>query len=429
MASLNLSHVTAVVGSQWGDEGKGKIVDILSSIYDVCARCNGGSNAGHTIVVNNIKYALHLVPSGILNPKAHCIVGNGTVVHLKTLMEELRDLESKGVKCKGRVFLSDRAHLVFDFHQIIDGMSETALGQNKIGTTKKGIGPAYCEKMNRTGLRIGDLRDSLNFAKKLRIIVANAQARFKFEYDVEEEIKRHQEYQEFFKDWIVDGVDFINDEYAHRKKILIEGANAAMLDIDFGTYPYVTSSNPTIGGCITGLGLSANKIGDVVGVVKAYTTRVGEGPFPTELYDLDGYGTKLREIGREFGTTTGRPRRCGWFDAVIVNYTHRLNGYTALNLTKLDVLTNFEIICLATAYKIDGKTLTHSMPASLDDLSRAEVFYEKMPGWTQDISKARKLEDLPPNCLNYVKRIESLIGVPIKWIGVGPGREDTIELN
>jgi len=221
---------------------------------------------------------------------------------------------------------------------------------------------------------------------------------------------------------------WIHSQHDNKKKILIEGANAAMLDIDFGTYPFVTSSSPTIGGCVTGLGLPPNKLGDVVGVVKAYTTRVGEGPFPTELTDTDGPGTKLRTIGREYGTTTGRPRRCGWFDAVIVNFTHRLNGYTAINLTKVDVLTGFEKINLAVAYKINGKRVTHAMPASLEELSKAEVEYEVMDGWTEDISKARKLSDLPQNCQAYIKRLETLIHVPIKWIGVGPSREDTIEM-
>jgi len=427
MAASKLSQVVAVLGSQWGDEGKGKIVDDLSQVYDICARYNGGSNAGHTIVVDGIKYAFHLMPSGILHPKAKCIIGNGCVVHLATLLKELKSLEEKGVDYKGRMFISDRAHLVFDFHMIIDGMSESARGSSKIGTTRKGIGPAYCEKMNRSGIRAGDLKDMAAFATKLRTIVSNSQVRFQFDYDVEEEIKRHEEYAKLFVDCLVDGVDWINEQYDAKQKILIEGANAAMLDIDFGTYPYVTSSNPTIGGCLTGLGLSSAKIGDIVGVVKAYTTRVGEGPFPTELADTDGPGTKLRAVGREFGTTTGRPRRCGWFDAVIVRYTHRLNGYTLLNLTKVDVLTGFDEIKVAVAYKINGKRITASMPASLDVLASAEVEYETLPGWKEDISQVTKFENLPENCRNYVIRLEGLLGVPIRWIGVGPSRTATVE--
>jgi len=426
MAS-KLSQVVAVLGSQWGDEGKGKIVDDLSQVYDICARYNGGSNAGHTIVANGIKYAFHLMPSGILNPKAQCIIGNGCVIHLATLLKELKSLEEKGINYKGRVFISDRAHLVFDFHMIIDGMSETARGESKIGTTRKGIGPAYCEKMNRSGIRAGDLKSMDAFAKKLRTIVANSQHRFQFEYDVEEEIKRHQEYATIFSDFLVDGVDWINEQCDSGKKILIEGANAAMLDIDFGTYPFVTSSNPTIGGCLTGLGLSPKKIGDVIGVVKAYTTRVGEGPFLCELLDTDGPGTKLRAVGKEFGTTTGRPRRCGWFDAVIVRYTHRLNGYTALNLTKVDVLTGFDEIKVCVAYKVEGKRVTASMPANLDILAASEVEYETLPGWKEDISNVTKFEDLPENCRKYILRLEELLGVPIKWIGVGPARTATVE--
>jgi len=348
------------------------------------------------------------------------------VVHLATLVKELKSLEEKGVSYKGRVFISDRAHLVFDFHQVIDGLSESARGESKIGTTRKGIGPAYCEKMNRSGIRAGDLKNLELFGKKLRAVVQNAQQRFQFDYDVEEEIKRHEEYAQVFGECITDGVDWINEQYENRQRILIEGANAAMLDIDFGTYPYVTSSNPTIGGCLTGLGLSSNKIGDVIGVVKAYTTRVGEGPFPTELIDTDGPGTKLRAVGREFGTTTGRPRRCGWFDAVIVKYTHRINGYTLLNLTKVDVLTGFDEIKVAVAYKVDGKRLTASMPADLSVLARVEVEYETLPGWKEDISNISKFEELPENCRKYIIRLEELLAVPIRWIGVGPSRTATV---
>lgn len=426
MAS-KLSQVVAVLGSQWGDEGKGKIVDDLSQVYDICARCNGGSNAGHTIVVNDVKYAFHLMPSGILNAKAQCIIGNGCVVHLATLVKELKSLEEKGVSYKGRVFMSDRAHLVFDFHQTIDGMSETALGSSKIGTTRKGIGPAYCEKMNRSGIRAGDLKTMGVFATKLRNIVATAQHRFKFEYDVEEEIKRHEEYAKIFADFIVDGIDWLNGQIESGKKVLIEGANATMLDIDFGTYPYVTSSSPSIGGCLTGLGISHKKVGDVIGVVKAYTTRVGEGPFLCELLDTDGPGTKMRAVGREFGTTTGRPRRCGWFDAVIVRYTNRINGYTALNLTKVDVLTGFESIKICVAYKVEGKRVTSSMPSNLEILAASEPEYETLPGWTEDISNVKKFDDLPENCRKYILRIEELVGVPVRWIGVGPSRTATVE--
>jgi len=422
-----LSQVVAILGSQWGDEGKGKIVDALAQEYDICCRYNGGSNAGHTIVVNGVKFAFHLLPSGILNPVALNLIGNGCVVHLATLAKELKMLDEKGINYKGRLFISDRAHLVFDLHQRIDGLREQELGSGKIGTTGRGIGPTYCEKMNRSGIRVGDLKNMEQFAVKLKKILANAQARYKFDYDLEADLKKYAEFAEQFAPFIVDGVDWINEMYENEKKILIEGANAAMLDIDFGTYPFVTSSNPTIGGCLTGLGLSAKKIDDVIGVVKAYTTRVGEGPFLTELQDTDGPGTKLRAVGREFGTTTGRPRRCGWFDAVIVRYTTRLNGYNYLNLTKLDVLSGFEELKVAVAYKLNGKRVTASMPASLDELAKAEVEYETLPGWKEDISNVTKYEDLPKNAQNYVMRLEHLLNVPIRWIGVGAGRDALIE--
>jgi adenylosuccinate synthase len=413
------------LGSQWGDEGKGKIVDIFSKYFDICARFNGGSNAGHTIVIDGKKFAFHLIPSGILNEKAKCIIGNGCVVHIPTLLEELNDLKSKGINCDGRLFISDRAHIVFDFHQIIDGMSEIELGSEKIGTTKKGIGPAYIEKMNRSGIRFSELRNFEDFSKKLRNIVKKAQIRFKFDYNVENEIERFLEYSKIILPWIVDGIEWINEQYHQNKKILIEGANAAMLDIDFGTYPYVTSSSPTIGGCFTGLGISPNKIKDIIGVVKAYTTRVGEGPFPTELNDTKG--EILRNIGYEYGTTTNRPRRCGWLDIVVLRYSTLLNGYTALNLTKLDVLSSFDEIKIAVSYKTkEGRIITSSIPASLEILSTIEVEYETLPGWKEDISKCKNFYELPMNAQKYIRRIEELVGVPIKWIGVGPSRESLI---
>jgi len=419
------SQVLAVLGSQWGDEGKGKVVDFISEKYDVTARFNGGANAGHTIVVGEKKFAFHLLPSGILHLSQECIIGNGCVVNLKALFKEIADVQAQGVDPLKRLFISDRAHLVFDLHMIIDGLHEGELAEKKLGTTKKGIGPAYAEKFNRTGLRVGDLRDMASFESKLRRIHASAQKRFNLgNYNVEDEIKEHREFAQKVEPLIVDGVKWINEKYSAGKKILIEGANAAMLDIDFGTYPFVTSSNPTIGGCVTGLGLSANKIKDVIGVVKAYTTRVGEGPFPTEAKDK--YGKDLVRIGHEFGTTTGRERRCGWFDAVVVIYSNMLNGYTALNLTKVDVLTGFDQIKIGVAYKFKGRTESSFFPAYLDDLNDVEVVYETMPGWTEDIGRAQKYSDLPENCRKYIERLEDLIGVPIEFIGVGAGRDALI---
>jgi len=420
-----LTQVAAVLGSQWGDEGKGKIVDLLGQKYDICARFNGGSNAGHSIKAEGIEFAFHLMPSGILNRQARCLIGNGCVVHLPSLFKELADLKSKGVDYKGRVFISDRTHLVFTVHQTIDGLNEDDKSQTSIGTTRKGIGPAYCEKMNRTGVRAGDLRDLHLFREKFTRIVNGIKKRFpSVDVDIEAEIKLYTGYAKELDEMLVDGVAWINKAHKEGKKILIEGANAALLDIDFGTYPYVTSSNPTIGGALTGLGLSHQKLGDVIGVVKAYTTRVGEGPFPTELHDA--VGTALREVGHEFGTTTGRPRRCGWFDAVVVSYSNLLNGYTALNLTKLDVLTGLKDLKIAVAYKHKGEVL-ETMPASLDVLSKVEVVYETLPGWSEDISKVTRFSELPENCQKYVNRIEQLVGVPIKWIGNGPQRDAMIE--
>jgi len=421
-----LTQVVAVLGSQWGDEGKGKIVDVLCPQFDVCARYNGGSNAGHTIVVDGKKFAFHLMPSGILNPSCLCLIGHGCVVHLPTFFKELQQLDEKGVDYKDRIFISDRAHIVLDLHMAIDGLNEDELKNNKeqLGTTRKGIGPAYCEKFNRSGIRIDDLRNMKLFRDKLSNIVKSAKKRFSsITVDEEEQIKLYSEYATKLAPMIVDGIFWINDQYAKGKKILLEGANAAMLDIDYGTYPYVTSSSPTIGGCITGLGISPSKLGDVIGVVKAYTTRVGEGPFPTELQD--SVGDHLRDKGREFGTTTGRPRRCGWFDAVLMQYSQRINGYTALNLTKLDILSGLEEVKIAVAYKYQDKILP-SVPAGLDVLSQVNVVYETLPGWKEDISKCQKFSDLPENCQKYVKRIEELVGAPIKWIGTGPGRDEMI---
>jgi len=367
------------------------------------------------------------MPSGILNPNAKCIIGNGCVIHFPTLKKELEHLEANGVVWKGRLMISDRAHIVFDFHQTIDGRSEQELGTEKIGTTGKGIGPTYCEKANRSGIRVGDLKHFKldDFKQKLNKIVASARKRFNFEYDIESELKRYEEYSKIFGDCILDGVWWLNDQYKQGKKILVEGANAAMLDLDFGTYPFVTSSNPTIGGCLTGLGLSHQKLGDVIGVVKAYTTRVGAGPFPTELYNE--IGQTIRKTGGEFGTTTGRPRRCGWLDIPVLQFSCMLNGYTSLNLTKLDILTGFDEVKIGIAYLHDGKRLP-SVPSSLEVLSSITVEYETLPGWKEDISKCTKFSELPVNAQNYIKRVAQLVETPVKWVGVGAAREALIEL-
>jgi adenylosuccinate synthase len=418
-------QIAVVLGTQWGDEGKGKLVDILAQQYDVVARAQGGANAGHTIYDNEgNKYKLHLIPSGILNPKAICVVGNGVVIHLPGLFEEIRGLEARGVSAKGRLMISDRAHLLFELHKEIDGLREAELaGDGKsIGTTKRGIGPAYASKATRNGVRVGDLKDPKTFAEKLRKLALDGERRFAdFNYDVDEEIERYKEIAATVAPYVGDTVFQINEWADSGKRILIEGANATMLDIDFGTYPYVTSSNPSIGGVISGLGLAPNRLGAVIGVAKAYTTRVGEGPYPTEVFGE--LAEELREVGAEYGTTTGRPRRIGWLDMVALKYTSRINGLTHVNLTKLDVLSGLEEIKVGVAYKTPSGDILQTVPSDLSLLEQCEVVYETLPGWKEDISKVRSWEEMPAAAKSYVSYVEKAMGVHCKWIGVGPGRD------
>jgi adenylosuccinate synthase len=422
--------IDVVLGAQWGDEGKGKLVDMLSQQYDVCARVAGGSNAGHTIVVDNVKYKFHLLPSGVLNPAAVCVIGNGVVVHLPSFLQELDRLADTGVKYQGRVFLSDRAHIVLDLHQTVDGVQEDVLGRHKIGTTKKGIGPAYASKISRNGIRIGDLTgDWEHFDRRFRALVASIEAAHagKVTVDVEAELEYYRSIQERVKSMTIDTIQYTNEQYEAGKRILVEGANATMLDIDFGTYPYVTSSNPSVGSVLTGLGVSPNKLRGIYGTVKAYCTRVGEGPFPTELMLHEGsVGWHLSVVGAEVGTTTGRPRRCGWLDIPQMKYSALINGFTSINLTKLDVLTGLSEVKFAKSYIYNGEKL-QSMPANLAVLSNVQVEYETMPGWAEDITNCRTFEELPENCQKYVLRVQELLGIPIRWIGVGPSREAVID--
>jgi len=419
--------IDIVLGAQWGDEGKGKLVDMLSQEYDVCARVAGGSNAGHTIVVDGVKYKFHLLPSGILNREATCIIGNGVVVHLPSILKELDTLEGQGIDYEGRVFISDRAHLVFDFHQAVDGALEQRLGRNKIGTTKKGIGPAYASKISRNGVRVGDLKDWDYFEQRFRALAEHHKRSFEgLEVDIEKQLAYYKSISERVCGMTVDTIDLTNQKYKEGKKILVEGANATMLDIDFGTYPYVTSSNPSIGSVLTGLGVSPRKLRGIYGTVKAYCTRVGEGPFPTELDINTGIGHHLAHVGAEVGTTTGRSRRCGWLDMPQLKYSVAINGFTAINLTKVDVLTGLSEIKLGKGYKYKGEYLS-TMPASLAQLQDVEVEFETLPGWTEDISTCRNFEELPVNCQKYILRVEELAGVPIRWIGVGPNRLDVVD--
>ncbi|KAI0076427.1 Adenylosuccinate synthetase [Panus rudis PR-1116 ss-1] len=422
--------VSVVLGAQWGDEGKGKLVDILAAEADVCARCAGGNNAGHTIVVQQgpekvkTTYAFHLLPSGLINPNCVGVIGNGVVIHVPSFFAELDALQAQGLDCTNRLFVSDRAHLVFDFHQIVDGLKEVELGGSSIGTTKKGIGPAYSAKASRSGLRVHHLFDHETFASKFRKIV---EGRFKrygyFEYDTEGEIQRYKTLADRLRPYVIDSVAYIHAALSSNKRILVEGANALMLDIDFGTYPYVTSSSTTIGGVCTGLGIPPKKIGKTIGVVKAYTTRVGGGPFPTE--QLNDIGVHLQEVGHEYGTTTGRRRRCGWLDLVVLKHSCLINGYDALNLTKLDVLDYLDEIKVAVKYIVDGKELP-GFPADLGVLEKVNVEYVTLPGWKKSIASITSVSELPENCQKYVRFIEEFLGVPIEWIGVGPGRESMI---
>lgn len=421
-----------VLGSQWGDEGKGKLVDLLCDNIEVCARCQGGNNAGHTIVVGETKYDFHMLPSGLVNPNCLNLVGSGVVVHLPSFFDELNKIENQGLKCRDRLFLSSRAHLVFDFHQRVDKLRESELSNNKksIGTTGKGIGPTYSTKASRSGIRVHHLiSDEPNawneFETKLRRLFLTRQKRYgNFDYDIENELIRYKNLKEEIKPFVVDSVEFMHNALINKKKILVEGANALMLDLDFGTYPYVTSSNTGIGGVLTGLGIPPKSINNIYGVVKAYTTRVGEGPFPTEQLNKDG--ENLQSIGHEYGVTTGRKRRCGWLDLVVLKYSTWINGYTSLNITKLDVLDSFKEIKVAIGYKFNGKELK-SFPECLNILGNVEVEYKTFPGWEQDITKIKNFDDLPQNAKNYLEFIENYLNVPIQWVGTGPARESMLE--
>ena len=421
-----------VLGSQWGDEGKGKLVDLLCDDIDVCARCQGGNNAGHTIVVGKVKYDFHMLPSGLVNPKCQNLVGSGVVIHVPSFFAELENLEAKGLDCRDRLFVSSRAHLVFDFHQRTDKLKEAELSTNKksIGTTGKGIGPTYSTKASRSGIRVHHLVNPDPEAweevktRYLRLVESRQKRYGEFEYDPKEELARFEKYRETLRPFVVDSVNFMHEAIAANKKILVEGANALMLDIDFGTYPYVTSSSTGIGGVLTGLGIPPRTIRNVYGVVKAYTTRVGEGPFPTE--QLNKVGETLQDVGAEYGVTTGRKRRCGWLDLVVLKYSNLINGYTSLNITKLDVLDKFKEIEVGVAYKLNGKELP-SFPEDLIDLAKVEVVYKKFPGWEQDITGIKKYEDLPENAKNYLKFIEDYLQVPIQWVGTGPARDSMLE--
>jgi adenylosuccinate synthase len=420
--------VSIVVGSQWGDEGKGKIVDLLSSEVDIVARYQGGANAGHTIEVRDQKFVFHLIPSGILHSKVTCVIGNGVVIEPAALLEEISMLKENGIDIDGRLFISHNAHLIMPYHKLLDSINEQ--GKKKIGTTGRGIGPSYYDKYARKGIRIADLLNKDSLKEKITNNLEEKNNLLKKVYDhsgldVNEIIDECLNFDSEIDQYVTDTSAYLNDAIANGKSVLLEGAQGALLDIDHGTYPYVTSSNPTSGGACTGTGIPPTKITDVVGIVKAYTTRVGLGPFPTELFDDDG--NKLGEIGAEFGATTGRKRRCGWFDAFLVKYSTTINGINKAVITKLDVLDDFDEIKVCVGYEINGKRLKY-FPTSVEKLSEAKPIYETLSGWKTQIADIRNYDDLPNATKDYLSFISKQCGFEIKYISVGPKRSQTIVL-
>lgn len=419
----------AIVGMQWGDEGKGKIVDFLTRTADLVVRHQGGNNAGHTLVVDGKQTILHLIPSGILHKTAMCIIGNGTVIDPGVLIEELDIVEEAMGSLESRLKISPSAHVILPYHKKLDGAQEKFRGSGKIGTTGRGIGPAYADKADRIGIRMGDLVDADTFADALRGVLDYKNALLTKLFDeealsYEDIIAEYSAYADRLRPYVADGIPMVHEAIAADKRIVYEGAQGTMLDLDHGTYPYVTSSTAIAGGVCAGAGIGPNVVQHVIGIVKAYSTRVGEGPFPTEL--LNDTGENLRKHGHEFGATTGRPRRCGWIDAVQLRRAVQLNGTTHIALTKADVLSHFDELKLCTAYKIDGVETTE-FPWSASSLSSVEPVYETMPGWDADLTKCRTWDALPKEATDYFNRIEELIGAPIAILSVGPGRDETID--
>ncbi|MEK4185309.1 adenylosuccinate synthase [Bacillus sp. FSL W8-1143] len=415
-----------VVGTQWGDEGKGKITDFLSENAEVIARYQGGNNAGHTIKFDGVTYKLHLIPSGIFYKEKTCVIGNGMVVDPKALVTELAYLHERNVSTDN-LRISNRAHVILPYHLKLDEVEEERKGANKIGTTKKGIGPAYMDKAARIGIRVADLLDREVFEEKLARNLEEKNRLLEKMYDaegfkIEDILDEYYEYGQQVKKYVVDTSVVLNDALDEGRRVLFEGAQGVMLDIDQGTYPFVTSSNPVAGGVTIGSGVGPTKIQHVVGVSKAYTTRVGDGPFPTELHD--DIGDQIREVGREYGTTTGRPRRVGWFDSVVVRHARRVSGITDLSLNSIDVLTGIETLKICVAYKLNGE-ITEEFPASLNELAKCEPVYEEMPGWTEDITGVKNLSELPENARHYLERISQLTGIPLSIFSVGPDRSQT----
>jgi adenylosuccinate synthase len=421
--------VRVVVGTQWGDEGKGKYIDMLAAGSDLVVRYSGGNNAGHTLVVNGEKFAMHLIPSGMLHAHTRCVIANGVVIDPAVLLREM-DLLTDRKYDMSRLYISERAHIIMPYHRVLDELQEKARGGNSLGTTKRGIGPCYSDKTERCGIRACDLKDPEVFAAKVRENLAFKNLVIERVYgekplDPEAIITEYLAYAKRLMPHIVDTVLMIGDAIDAGKDVLYEGAQATCLDLDFGTYPYVTSSNPVAGGVCTGSGIGPRRIDEVFGVLKAYTSRVGEGPFPTE--QKNPTGDRIRELGHEYGTTTGRPRRCGWLDAVMIRYSARVNGLTSLAVNHLDTVGKLDHIQLCVAYEKDG-VRTMGFPADLKDLARCVPVYENFESWPEvDITKCRSFEELPKRARKYLERIEEICGVPIGLIGIGPGREHIIQ--
>ena len=423
---------SVVIGAQWGDEGKAKVIDYISAKSDIVVRYQGGANAGHTVIVDGKKFVFHMIPSGIISKDKICVIANGVVFDAEQFLRETEELSGQGVEIGGRLLVSDIAHLVLPYHKILDCVSEEALERNgsKIGTTKRGIGPAYADKASRCGIRTGDLRNFDNFAKKLSVQYnekKNLVERFygeNFELSLSETIEEYREIAKKITPLLTDTSRYLFEQSKAGKSVLFEGAQGTFLDMDHGTYPYVTSSNTSVGSVATGSGFALNKLDEIIGIVKVYTTRVGNGPFVTELLDDDG--EKLQTVGGERGATTGRPRRCGWFDSVLLRKSVQLNGFTKLAITKLDVLDSFEKIKICTKYEIDGK-ITEQFPSAPEELQRAKPIYEEFDGWQCSLSGCKTYDALPENAKKYLARLKELCyGVEFNMVSIGPDRNETI---
>lgn len=421
-------NATVLVGAQFGDEGKGKLVDYLSSKFDVVVRYQGGANAGHTICFDGKTVVLHLIPSGIFHDNCVCVIGNGVVIDPDALMKEIEEVRALGYKVEGRLFISHNAHLIMPYHKSLDSAAEEALGGMRIGTTGRGIGPSYVDKFSRIGIRIVDLLHPETLEAKLRrnLEIKNALLKKiydKTELDIDDIVRRYSSFDRAIDGYVKNAQMYLNEQLRQGKTILLEGAQGSLLDVDHGTYPYVTSSNPTAGGACTGSGIPPTSVGNVVGVAKAYMTRVGNGAFPTEL--RDAAGDRLRETGREYGATTGRPRRCGWLDLMLLKYAIAINGIAELALTKLDVLDDFDEINVCTGYALDGKTLK-DVPTDHETLSKVTPRYKTFKGWKTSNAKAKSFEEMHPNARAYIEFIEEFLETPITFVSVGPKRDETV---